>query len=419
MFIKQNSKLLFVIISLSFVFFILIGFNFTPFLRGPAPFPPDWQWPYEFTNTISKIWFPIIIGASILILSIATEKIPDNKLQKKIFLFFILIISLHILLQISIIYFSRSGITVLLHRIINPDINGYFSESLRINSIADFIKYYDVNVLHFVQHAKGHPPGSVIFFWLINQFAGFFTYLSPLINKITPSHQDVSIVWNNLLLQQKIGSLFSIGIIPIISSLTLIPFYFCSKILFGFRTAIRSTLLYMTIPAIIFFLPISDVLFPIFSITAFAFFFSGISKNNYPCIFISGLIFSIGLFFSYSILPLLFIVFYFNYFTNNDNKKMQFHIFINRSIAFVSGSIIVPLSLLVFFQYNSITVLLTIVTGQFKGRNYFYWIFYNLYDFLIFSGIPIFILYVYMFIKRIKNNLFIAFTLMLLLLDIS
>ena len=125
---KLSTKYFILIASITFLFCLAIGFDITPLLRGPAPYPPEWQWEYFFVNTLSKIYLPLLI--IFLLLGFfwisETKKIFETKTKR----FLLVLIFLSFLLQMSILFFSRSGVPVLVHRIINPDLNSYFTASL-------------------------------------------------------------------------------------------------------------------------------------------------------------------------------------------------------------------------------------------------------------------------------------------------
>jgi hypothetical protein len=50
------------IICLTLFFCLCVGSDITPYLRGPAPYPPDWRWDYLFVNTYPKIWVPLLVS---------------------------------------------------------------------------------------------------------------------------------------------------------------------------------------------------------------------------------------------------------------------------------------------------------------------------------------------------------------------
>ena len=396
-----SKKLLFIIFIVLIIFFLFVGFNVLPYLRGPGEWPPDWRWPYLFVNTLNRIWLPLIVIALILSLFYFLEK---KKLNSLISL--VLLVVLSYLFQLSVLYFSRSGISVLIHRIINPDLNGYFTEAIKIKNLGEFLANYQKNVLSFSMHSTGHPPGSIIFFWLIDKIINVIPLFQTFAVNLIPKHQDVQSIWNGLTLNQRSTAVFSAFFIPFLGSLNIIPLFYIAKKLFNLKTALRSIFLAIFIPGLTLFTPLSDVLFPLFFLCSFFLFIKGLKEKNRLLISFSGLIFSLGLFFSLSLLPLIFIYFYYLL----KNKKM----FIPFLLGLLSFYI-----LLILFGYNAVLVSRTLMTGLPKNRSYLTWIFYNLYDFFVFAGIPVAITYLIMFLKKIKEPLFISFTLMFLLLNFS
>lgn len=420
----KTNKLIYLISIISVVFFILIAFNVSPFLRGPGEWPPDWRWPYLFVNTFNRIWLPLVVIAFILFLYYFLEKKRLNSLAS-----LVLLVVLSYLFQLSVLYFSRSGISVLIHRVINPGLNGYFTEAIKIKNLGEFLANYQKNVLSFSMHATGHPPGPIIFFWLINKTINVIPLFQSFVVNLIPKHQDIQSIWNSLTLSQRSTAVFSAFFIPFLGSLNIIPMFYLAKRLFNSKTALRSVLLVIFILGLILFTPLSDIFFPFFFLSSFFFFIKGLKEKNSLLTFFSGLIFSLGLFFSLSLLPLIFIYLYYGLlssfgstggsrnlvsrFRGNDGwvGKMVLFFFIGLFVFF--------LLLFLIFKYNVFSVSYTLMTGLPKNRSYLTWVFYNLYDFFIFAGIPITIIYLVMFLKKIKEPLFVSFTLMFLLLNFS
>lgn len=401
--------------SFTLLFCIAIAFNISPYLRGPAPYPPDWRWDYQFINTFGKIWLPLLVAGAIIWLyrEYETQKrIP--RLSLFVLLFF--------MFQLSVMYFQRAGIGVLLHRIIDPGLNGYFSSSLNIDPLSLFFKNYTKNVLSLYQHAKGHPPFAVLFFYVLNKIGYLFPSLNQLANKVSPTNLDLKNIWFALTIQQRVGALFSTILIPFLSVLTIIPLYKLVELLSGAKSAMRAILLYMFVPSVTLFLPLNDVFLPIFTCWSLYFLVKGINKNSKRFLFFSGLIFSTSLLFSISSLPLLMVfaaVFYIC-------KKKRFAIGMETS--FLMGLLILPLSLFLFFGLNPMQLFKVLLTGLPPMRSYKTWVFFNLYDFFIFAGIPIFLAFfanTFELIKKFKvydlninKVLSLSFAFMLILLDI-
>ena len=123
--------------------------------------------------------------------------------------------------------------------------------------------------------------------------------------------------------------------------------------------------------------------------TAFLFFLLGITKEKNYFLLIAGAIFSVGLFFSLSLLPLLFIFLVFLLL-----QKIYFQTKFLHGIAFSIGLFSLPTLLYIIFGYNTIEVSKTLMSGLPEQREYFVWLFYNLYDFFIFSGIPMLLIFI-------------------------
>ena len=389
---------------LTIIFFLLLGFNVSPYLRGPGEWPPEWRWPYLFVNTLDRVWLPLIIIFTILGLVYSFEKKKLVKLDPWVSL--VSLVSLAFFFQLSVLYFSRSGISVLIHRIINPDLNGYFTEAIKIKNLGEFFANYQKNVLDFSMHATGHPPGGIIFFWLIEKIVEVIPFLKNIAVNLSPKHSDVQEMWTSLTTIQRSTATISAFIIPFLGSLNLIPLYCLVKKLYGDKTAVRTTALAIFIPALTLFTPLNDVFLPSFFLWSFYFFVIGLKSRNKWFSFFAGLIFSLGLFFSLSLLPLVFIYFYYLF----KYKKNAFSFLFGLSSFYL---------LLFLFKYNVFAVSYTLMTGLPKNRSYLSWIFYNLYDFFVFVGIPIALTYFSMFFKKIKEPLFVSFTLMLILLNFS
>lgn len=421
----KNKKIIIFISLICLIFFVAIGLDLTPYLRGPAPYPPDWQWSYLFINTFQKIWAPLITVIFIFLLFLYLNSKKEEYIQKKEKIILFIIIFLSFLFQLSVLFFSRAGIFVLIHRIINPDLNGYFTESLNISDMFNFLSTYNEKVLKFPMHAQGHPPGAILFFYAINQITVPLSFLYSFIEKFSPSHSDTKLFWQALSSSQKLASVISSFLIPLLSSFIVLPLYYLGKKLYGLKTGVNSIFLYIFIPSVVLFIPINDVFLAFFPLSSLLLFIKGIESKSKVYLFFSGVIFLFGIFFSLSLFPILIILFFmFLYYSLLQEKS----IFKNSilSINFLLGIVIIPILLFIFFHFNFIEVSKTLMSGLPKGRLYNVWAFYNLYDFFIFTGIPVLILFALKLkelisIKKLRETdfLFLGFVVMIFLLNFS
>jgi hypothetical protein len=319
---KLPTKYFISITGISILFFLTIGFDLSPYVRGPAPYPPEWQWGYLFINTFPKIYFPLLCIA--LIIGFFWLQEVKKIFTKRLGLFILILLILSFLLQLSVLFFSRSGIPVLIHRIINPDLNSYFTASLSIHNPIDFLKNYEEEMKQFVYHARSHPPGATLIFYFMQQLIQPFTFFIDFVNKLHPSHSDVRQIWDTLLPLQKATAVFSAFFLPFLASLTIIPVFKTAQRLYGDIVAIRSSFVFLVIPSIVLFVPINDTFLPLFSIGAFYFLVKGLQEKHLVSFFLSGFILFVGVTFNLALLPLLVFFFLFAlFFLKKNNLKID------------------------------------------------------------------------------------------------
>jgi hypothetical protein len=426
----NKSALITCVISVSLLFCAAVALNISPFLRGPAPYPPEWQWEYSFVNTLNRIYLPLLVIASSIWGYTFIEK-HTNLRHKSLWLVLLSAVFLSFCLQISVLFFSRSGVGVLIHRIIDPTINGYFTAALTIHSVPEFLRSYDSIMLHFVYHAKAHPPGAILLFYYLHQLTALIPSLGVWAMQQIPARDDIRTLWEPLSASAKATVFVSSFFIPLLSSLSIIPLYFTARILYGTKTALRSIILFLFIPSLMFFIPINDTFLHIFSITAFAFFVYGLRNNKFWPLVISGVVIFLGIFFNLSLLPPLILFFVFFLLHEQQKYAKHFNLVIKKGLGFLLGLLIPFVLLFVSFGFNFMQVTQTIMkhVPDIHSRSYLIWIFYNLYDFLIFAGIPVTITY-FTALKTTMGNclrkrwktldpLLLAFTIMLLIVNFS
>lgn len=422
-FIKGSGFLLLIIIS-TLLFCFLVGIDFSPFIRGPAPYPPDWRWPYLFVNNLSKIYLPLSAALLLLIFFffILKKKEEDIALREKKYLFFLIL--LFFLFQLSVIYYSRAGIGVLLGRIISPGVNGYFSTALIPQNLFSFLSGFEKNVSSYPMYARFHPPGSVLIFSLLIELSKIFSPYLGFLSGISLSHADIQSLWLALNPPQRLAALISGFFIPFLSCLTVIPLYYTGRLLSSPKTSMTVSFLYCLLPASTLFIPLNDAFFPFLFASSLYFFVKGLKNSGKIFFFCSGLLFFLGSFFTLTILPLglSFAVLLLYEFSKNRNLSK---LFLNSSL-FLSGFFL-PLLLLFFFKFNSFTALGTILHNHYQVvslRKNPLWIFYDYYDFFIFLGFPLSVVFLRYLVQVLKSRklpdpLFLSFCLITLFIVLS
>ena len=376
---NQKRSIIFWTIFVCLVFFGLLVTDTTPYLRGFADWPFQWRWGYYYIPTWIKLWAP-----SGVFLLLCWAYLTNCK---NIFLIF----SLSILWQVSLLYFGRSGIFVLVSRIIQPDANGYFTAAIHTTNFLDLIRNYPQKLLTFSQHARVHPPLAILPFWLVNKFFE----LVDIPNNFAPKTEGIKVIWQTLTNSQRNTAILGSILAPVLSSFAIFPLFYWAKKL-GKKTALTSLFFFILLPSLSLFLPLNDTFLPIFSCSVLLL----ISLDKF---FWAGILAGIGTLFSFSLLPVWFFCLISN--IKNVNKTIKF------SFAFLGIFLIMNF----VFGFDILKTSTTIFSGTAK-RDYLPWLFFGPLDFFIFSLIPISIAF-FASIKNYSKSLLLLIT--ILILDLS
>ncbi len=396
---RVRKKIFWVVFIISGLFILGIVTDVTPYIRGPVdPITPS-RWPYYFVNTFNKVWAPIaVIVIYLLLYSIVESKRKWNKWQEAGFL--TLIIFVIFLFQISLVYFSRFGVTILFRRMVDPGMNSYFIAATKVNDINKFLLDFPAKVKDLPMHAGSHPPGSVLFFQgIISLFENFPQITNFFGSFIRPPRAEVKIYWLALSTAQRVAAGFSAFLMHFLAALAVLPLYYLVKNLFDRQIAWRTVFIYGIIPSVSFFAVIMDPFYALFPLVSLTVLITGIKRSNKLLIFISGFILAVGLFFSLSILPILAMMGVYVILTIYKNKNYEK--ILGKMFYFLTG-LLSFFILLTWYGFNIIASFLAVIT-HLTPRSYIPWLLFNPYDFLVYLGIHLaifFILASYYFFKK-------------------
>ncbi len=395
------------ILAIAFISCIVLTsiiFDLSLFLRGPAPYPPDWRWLYNFSAHFNIILFPIIISFCLICLIVQFDKNRKFVLSHEKGVLFVFFLG-SLLFTFSVLVYGRGGILVLVQRSIDPVLNSYFEVSQRIHNLGNFLRNYSTQVSSFQNVAKYHPPAAAIFYWIISRITNPFSYLFTFLSSFRSSHSDITIAWQQLSLNQKVTSLSGSFLFILFTHLTVIVLYYLTKVLYGIQSAIRSLLLYIFIPSIILFIPLPDGMYPFFTALSFYLFIVGIKNKSYAQLVGSGILMYLGAMFSLQIFVVT-IIFAIYYFSVAGKKSFKYHL--KHVLVWICGFLLIPIFLYIVWGFNSITSIFAVMANHnsfvFSRKNPL-WLIYNYYDFFIFTSIPLAIYFVF-HVKDMFQNIF-------------
>jgi len=381
-----RDRLAWGLLCLTLGFCVAIVFDFTPLLRGPAPYPPEWRWAY--------VWPPNLIPWNLIwplgVLALAggwywaTRKaLQLNALQ------LLTLIGLALAFRLSIESVRNEGLSIVA-RMLNPTYFGYFTPAAAIEDLPNFLRTFTRDQLSLpYDRVQTHPPGNVVFYWLIIHGVDSLPFISKLAAPLIEPRLAALPDWiNNYSMAEIIAGSLAAFIVPLLSALSLWPLYQLGKILWDEQTARLACWLYIFIPALTVFTPVTDDLFTLWAALSLWLVVSGLVQEQLWRIALAGFIWGLGLFMSFGLLALglsgwLLIVLY---------RQRQLKIALQECLVLgVAGSLIwimawATFNLNPFLIYQNSLAAHGAVTSS---RSYWLWLFYNPYDVLIFAGLPI------------------------------
>ncbi len=132
--------------------------------------------------------------------------------------------------------------------IISPNATTYYAVSLGVTSPSDWLTDYPELLATLPHHAATHPPGFVLFFWLMRKVGILLPPLpSPALNSLVSLGDTLGMT---LTRADATGAVAGAFLIALIGSLGLIPLYLLIRSLAGQQTAICATCLAGATPAL-------------------------------------------------------------------------------------------------------------------------------------------------------------------------
>jgi len=368
------------------------------------------EWSWGKTNVIlgsGIFWF---LALSILFLLFCYFALKEKVRLKPL----IIVGSIIFYLSFSLFIFSLDshgeGFSYLSRLVRHPGVTSYYNDAEHIKEVGTFLKTYTQNIPSFGMHSQTHPPGPILFFY----------YIKTAVEHISPNFNPATVAGFAIVL---------------LSSLTILPLYFFVRLISNEKAAVISILLYSIVPSVVLFTPEFDQVYPLFLMLILLTYLLGMKSKNYLYFLLSGLILAFATFFSFlyiSVPVMLLILCGTLYPLRSSTAPVFYRIknFVLSNLILIAGFVL-P-NLIYAFVFNSNIYSIYQGTMVFHQRflattTYRTWVFFNLYDFAIFLGIPLAIILIFALGKEIFNLInragidvaFWLFTLTILILDLT
>jgi hypothetical protein len=156
------------LLALASLFLLAVVLDFPPQIRGPAPYPPEWQWALREGPTSGR-WAPPVLAAALLLGLMALSGSPWALARSRGAARAIVAaaVALGFALSVGLLGLEPSGaFRTLAARTMSPSWSSYYSVAVSAEA-ADPIAFLDRHaelLPRLPKHAATHPPGPVLYY---------------------------------------------------------------------------------------------------------------------------------------------------------------------------------------------------------------------------------------------------------------
>lgn len=400
------------------VILLLIAFN-VPWVRGPE----EWRWAYVIPGTLARLWISVlVVGAYVLGAGWWLRQ------PRPVALSLLLAGIMTPLIQLSLLTLEHPDVRApLFYRTVSEEAGGFYNVGAVITDNRDFLAHFAERMPSYPVHPQRHPPGVPLLFAWTRQALDERPSLAQRLSEAVRPYQCTNLPLMNLPNSAIAAAVLQMSV-PFWLGLVVVGIYFLGKAAYDGETAVRAALLWPLLPSVGLWATRWNHLYALFTLAAFLCLHLGLRHKRAGYLLASGLIVSLSMFFSFgnAVLVGLLGVYALVWLVLNEGWSALW-----QGWTLVAGGLflaaLAPFWLWLGWAYG---LYLPAIWRQAMdvhlgiGRSYTVWLFYHLYDFLLFLGIPLVFLGAAQFQTAVtarprRDVLTIAFVLGLVLLDLS
>ncbi len=387
-----------------------------------ANYFPFWFW-RQTETPLPRWWLIFLVFMGCLGLIHLIKKQTYGVLTK-----LVAIILTAVFIQHAFGLMEGRGINGIRDRMLHTGHAEFAKEAIRQKSMLYVARNYqhliETGQLAFYPNAT-KPPGQLLIYILTERMSRLF-------------------IWSNQTPLLRMAT-FASFLYPLLTYLTIIPLFFISKLYLTQKETFIPLLIFITLPNVtLISLHLDQCLFPLLFTVALALFLCGFEKDRPLFFLFSGIMTSISIFISFSmtaLLPLMALILLIEYIKKKDTDLSKHeeetnnhlvHISIKALLYWVSGFLLFQLAVYIFFNYNFIQNYNFAVTMHkawkikaWSPQLFFYIGFLNIFEFAVWTSIPLFGLAITCMIKsgyrfnRLGKGEIIGFSFLILFLALA
>jgi len=417
---KSAARAITIAFLLTLFYCISISFGLLPGLRGPD----EWRWARAIPGTLKRLWLP---GLSLMFYVMAAIQIKRISPRKRQVVSIALAMIFVPLIQLTLLYMDHPDVrSQLFYRTVSEEAGGFFNAGIAADDSRSFLENYAGQMETFPVHPQRHPPVLSLLFLLTRDWLSGQPELALRIaNEFRPFQcHNLSLM---SLGSAAIASAVIQMLVPLFLVLLVPLLHYLTRSHYDEDLANKVVLIFPLVPSVALWATRWNHLYGILSLFCLIFLHLGLTHKRPLWLFMTGITISLGSFFSFGNLTLVGFVGCYSLvwlYLHRDDLRPKWHLVGLMSSVLGLASLWL---LALIFNVNLVTILRTSLSLHYGlGRTYLLWLGYHLYDFFVFLGIPIAVLWFWR-LKQVwsprqldkKDILFISFSAGLLLLDLS
>lgn len=374
---------------------LLIGaallFDAIPGLRGPVGDPKQWVWRHVWPPDLRPGWLLLPLVAAALIGGVMWVTRRQGRLSPAALG---ALAGLALAFQLGVQITGSDGLAVT-SRTINPAYYGYFPPATEIDNLRADLPDYPALTADWSAPTRllTHPPGNLIAFWLVIRVFDGIGPLRTLANTLIAPRMAALPDWAAAYSPAEVLAGTAVGFgTALLAALTVFPLYALARRTGSERSARLAAALYPFIPALTLFLPVVDTAYTLPTVGALWLVVSGLQEQQRGRLLIAGLVLGLSTFHSFGLLPVGAVAGVLIVLHHLPTLRRSWRTLLLDGLALAPGVIGVWVVAWAGFGLNPVVMYRTSMIahgGLTRARSYGLWLGYNVWDVLLFTGLPI------------------------------
>lgn len=391
------------LLAVTTVYCVTLALNLTPYVRGPR----EWRWVYARPEPAHWLWIPSVtllfyIGLAKLWVRSSGSAKGKRPLKRRLLLG-ALILSVP-LLQLSLLAgIYGDPLKPLFYRTVSVGASGVFSVGSTIEDAGEFLRRYPDLMPTFPVHPQRYPPGLPLLFYGLRRLFERLPGVANVVGFWLRPYQCHDLVLMRLPNTTLATALLQMAL-PFFSGLTLLPLYAFARQVMGERTAVFVAALYPLVPSFALWSARWEQFYPLLTVLVGYAFYIGLVKPSRSVMFLAGLLLACSSFLNFSLLTLLILcgLFALTYATRCSERQLRRHMVLDAMVFFLGLAL--PW---IFYQaifgagfFDIWRVSMSYHLGL--ERSYWTWVGFHLYDFFVFLGLPLAVLFLVGMVRAVR-----------------